>query len=92
MAGRAFGRTLVSTTLERRAWIGTVKSLRVGFSLFVDGAKPWSPFRSVEVPWQLDGGAGIRLAGIGSRGEFRIMAAHGIEDGKSALSMGWEIR
>jgi hypothetical protein len=92
VAGRAFGRTLVHTGLERQAWTCTVKSLRLGWSLFVDGARPWDSLRSARVPWQVDGGAGIRLAGLGTRGEFRITAAHGLEDGRSALSVGWEVR
>lgn len=92
VAGRAFGRTLVHTGLERQAWTCTVKSVRLGWSLFVDGARPWDSLRSDRVPWQVDGGAGIRLAGLGTRGEFRIMAAHGLEDGRSALSVAWEVR
>jgi hypothetical protein len=92
MAGRAFGRTLVHTGIERQAWIHGLKSLRVGWILFVDGAKPWNSLQSAGVPWQLDAGAGIRLAGLGARGEFRITAAHGLEDGESALSFGWEVR
>jgi hypothetical protein len=92
VAGRAFGRTLVHTGLERQAWACTVKSLRFGWSLFVDGARPWDSLRSGPVPWQVDGGACIRLAGLGARGEFRITAAHGFEDGGSALSIGWEVR
>jgi hypothetical protein len=92
MAGRAFGRTLVHTGIERQAWMSTLKSLRLGWILFVDGARPWNSLQSARVPWQLDGGAGIRLAGLGARGEFRITAAHGFEDGESALSLGWEVR
>jgi len=92
VAGRAFGRTLVHTGLERQAWACTIKSLRLGWSLFVDGAKPWDPLRSARVPWQVDGGAGIRLAGLGTGGELRIAAAHGLEDGSSAISVGWDIR
>jgi tetratricopeptide (TPR) repeat protein len=92
VAGRAFGRTLVHMGLERQAWMYTVKSLRFGWSLFVDGARPWDPLRSARVPWQVDAGAGIRLAGLGTRGEFRITAARGLQDGRSALSVGWEVR
>ncbi|HKQ18214.1 MAG TPA: hypothetical protein VJW75_00575, partial [Candidatus Eisenbacteria bacterium] len=92
ISGRAFGRTLVHGGLERQEWIWTFKSLRVGLSLFVDGARPRNALPSVETPWQIDGGGGIRLAGMGKRGEIRIMAAHGFEDGESAISVAWEVR
>lgn len=92
VTGRAFGRTLVHSGLERQAWTCAVKSLRLGWSLFVDGARPWDPLRSARVPWQVDGGACIRLAGMGTRGEFRVTAAHGLDDGRSTLSLGWETR
>ncbi len=92
IAGRAFGRTLLHTGLERQDWIGMVKSLRVGLSLFVDGAKASNPLQTTREPWQFDGGAGIRLAGLGGHGAFRINAAHGLTDGHSALSVGWEVR
>jgi len=92
VSGRAFGRTLVHGGLERQEWIWTFKTLRVGLSLFVDGARPWNGLRSVVVPWQIDGGGGIRLAGFGTRSEVRIMAARGFEDGRSAISVGWEVR
>jgi hypothetical protein len=92
VAGRAFGRTLVHTGIERQAWMHTFKSLRLGWILLVDGARPWNSLQSAHVPWQFDGGVGIRLAGLGTRGEFRMTAAHGFEDGESALSFGWEVR
>ena len=92
VTGHAFGRTLVHTSLERRTWICTLKTLRLGFDLFVDGARPWGPLRSERVPWRVDTGVGLRLAGPGTRGDFRIMAAHGLVDGESALSAGWQVR
>jgi len=92
VAGRAFGRTLVHTGIERESWTATAKSLRLGWSLFVDGARPWDTPRSARVPWLVDGGAALRLAGIGRRGEFRITAARSLTDGRSALSAGWEVR
>lgn len=90
--GRAFGRVLVHGGLERQGWAWTVKPLRLGWALFVDGARPWHPLRAARVPWQVDGGAGIRLAGMGTRGQFRIDLARGFEDGKVALSAAWDAR
>jgi hypothetical protein len=90
VAGPAFGRTLVHGGLERQVWAWTVMPLRLGWILFVDTAKPWDTSQSAHVPWQVDGGAGLRLAGLGTRGRFRLDVAHGFEDGKSAVSIGWE--
>ena len=92
LSGRAFGRALVNGGIEQRAWVGTVRTLRIGFGLFVDAARPWESPRSERVPWQVDGGACLRLAGLGTRGELRLTAAHGLEDGASAFTVGWEVR
>jgi hypothetical protein len=92
LAGRAFGRALVNGGIEQRAWVTTVRTLRIGFGLFVDAARPWESPRSARVPWQVDGGAFLRLAGLGTRGELRLTAAHGIEDGTSAFTVGWATR
>jgi len=86
--GRAFGRTLVHGTIERRAWPWTLGPLRLGWVLFVDGAKPWETGRAGRIPWQMDGGAGLRLRSLGMKGQLRIDAAHGFEDGNSAVSIG----
>jgi hypothetical protein len=92
VTGRAFGRTLAHAGVERRSWAWTTKSLRLGWALFVDGAKPWDGMRSEGVPFQVDGGLAVRLAGLGTRGEVRVTAAHGFKDGSSAVTVGWEIR
>jgi hypothetical protein len=92
VTGRAFGRTLAHAGVERQGRIGTVGFLRLGWSLLVDAARPWQSLRAERVPWQVDGGAALRVAGWGTRDEFRITAAHGFEDGGSALSVGWEVR
>jgi hypothetical protein len=88
--GPAFGRTLVHGGLERRGWAWAVTPLRLGWTLFVDAARPWDTLQSAHAPWQVDGGAGLRLAGLGTRGQFRLDVAHGFKDGESALSIGWE--
>jgi len=91
LAGPAFGRTLVTTGVERTSWAFTFKSFRVGWSLFLDGARVWNPAGRARVPWLIDGGASLRLAAPATRGEFRLTAAHGLEDGASAFSAGWEV-
>jgi hypothetical protein len=89
--GRVFGRTLVHGTIERQAWPWTLGHLRLGWALFVDVAKPWDTGRAGRVPWQVDGGTGLRLRGLGMKGQLRIDAARGFDDGSSAVSLGWQI-
>jgi hypothetical protein len=89
--GRVFGRTLVHGTIERQAWPWTLGPLRLGWAVFVDGAKPWDTGRAVRIPWQVDGGAGLRMRVLGMRGQLRIDAARGFEDGNSAASVAWQV-
>jgi hypothetical protein len=91
VAGRVFGRTLVHGTIERQAWPWKLGPLQLGWALFVDGAKPWDTGRASRIPWQVDGGTGLRLRGLGMKGQLRIDAARGFDDGNSAVSIGWEI-
>ncbi len=90
--GRAFGRTLLHGTIEKQAWFAGVGPLQIGWALFADGAKPWHTGRADRVPWQVDGGTGLRLRGPGMNGQFRIDAARGFNDGSSALSVAWQVR
>jgi hypothetical protein len=87
----AFGRTLAHGTIERQAWPWTLGPLRLGWALFVDAAKPWDTLRAGRIPWQVDGGMGLRLRGLGMKGQLRIDAARGFGDGSSAVSVGWQI-
>jgi tetratricopeptide (TPR) repeat protein len=90
--GRVFGRTLVHGTIERRTWPWRLGPVQLGWALFVDAAKPWNTGRAEQIPWQVDGGTGLRLRSLGMKGQIRVDAAHGFEDGSSAFSVGWEIR
>jgi hypothetical protein len=89
--GRVFGRTLVHGTIERQAWPWQLGPVRLGWALFLDGAKPWDTGRADLVPLQVDGGTGLRLRGLGMKGLLRIDAARGLRDGSSALSVAWEV-
>jgi len=89
--GRVFGRTLVHGTIERQAWPWKLGPMRLGWAFFVDGAKSWDPGRAGRIPWQVDGGMGLRLRGLGMKGQLRIDAARGFEDGNSAVSIGWQV-
>jgi hypothetical protein len=91
LRGRVFGRALAHATIERQMWPWTLGPLRLGWGLFVDGAKAWDTGRIGRVPVQVDGGTGLRIRGLGMKGQVRIDAAHGFQDGSSALSVGWEV-
>lgn len=90
VAGRAFGRTLAHATVERQAWPWNLGPLRVGWALFVDGAKAWDAGRASRIPGQVDAGTGLRLRNPGGRGQLRIDAACGLVDGKPTVSVGWQ--
>lgn len=90
--GRVFGRTLVHGGLERQSWPWILGPVRLGLAAFLDGAKPWDTLSTEGVPWQVDGGVGLRLAGMGRRGQLRIDIARGFTDGESAVSVGWEVQ
>ena len=87
-----FGRALAHGTIERQVWSRSLGPLRLGWAVFVDGAKPWDLGRPGRVPWQVDGGTGLRVHGPGMKGELRVDAARGLADGSSAVSLGWSIR
>jgi len=90
--GLVFGQTLVHGGLERQSWPWTFGPVRLGWAAFLDGAKPWQVLSLAEVPWQLDGGVGFRIGGMGRRGELRVDIARGFTDGESAFSVAWEVR
>lgn len=86
-----FGRTLVHGTVERQAWPWTLGPLQLGGALFLDGARPWGTGRTDEARWHVDGGAGLRVRGLGRTGQLRIDAARGLRDAASAVSVAWQI-
>jgi hypothetical protein len=65
--------------------------LQFGWAVFLVGAKPWDTGRIGDVPWQMDGGTGLRVRGPGIKGQLRIDAARGFEDGSAAISIGWRV-
>jgi predicted double-glycine peptidase len=85
----AFGRTLAHGGAEWRRWVQLPgKPIRVAPAMFVDTARAYRGLDDVNQPWHTDIGAGLRLAVPGS-GVFRIDFAHGLRDGRDALSVGW---
>ena len=85
----AFGRTLAHAGTEWRRWVQVPrKPIRVAPAVFVDAARAYRGLDGAAQPWHTDVGAGLRLAVPGS-GVFRIDFAHGLRDGRDALSVGW---
>jgi peptidase C39-like protein len=83
------GRRLIHGGVESRLWLQSApKLIRVAPAVFLDAARPSRGLEGANQRWQVDAGAGIRLAVPGS-GVLRIDIAHGLRDGSNALSVGW---
>jgi hypothetical protein len=54
-------------------------------ALFVDAARARRGFATSDTRAQVDAGAGIRLS-LAGMGVFRIDVAHGLRDGRNAVS------
>ena len=84
-----FGRHVINGGLEGRHWMQPAhKPVRLGPAIFVDAGRAFRGLDSSVERWQYDVGAGFRLAIPGS-GVLRIDVAHGLRDGRNAVSMGW---
>ena len=85
----AFGRRLIHSGVESRLWLQPGRTpIRLAPAVFFDAARSSRGLEPTSQPWQLDAGAGLRLALPGS-GMLRIDIAHGLRDGRNALSIGW---
>lgn len=84
-----FGRRLVSGGVEFQRWTRPSKwLLQYAPAAFVDVARATRGFESSITPTQVDAGVGLRLSAPGS-GVLRIDLAHGLRDGRTALSVTW---
>ena len=87
--GGAFGRHLIHAGLEGRHWLQPRrKPIRFAPAAFLDAARAFRGLDGADQAWQFDAGVGIRVAVPGS-GVLRIDVAHGLRDGRNALSVGW---
>ncbi len=85
----AFGRELVAGGGEWRRWTPIArKPVRAAPAFFVDAARAYRGLDPAIQRWQVDAGAGLRLALPGS-GVLRVDLARGLRDGRTALSVGW---
>lgn len=89
--GEAFGRILAHGGAEAEAWTDAVAPLALGLAGFVDLARAWRrPGDGRAGPFEVDVGAGLRLALPGRGSRLRLDFAHGLRDGSNALSVGWQ--
>ena len=82
-----FGRTLVFGNAEIQRWRTAGKwPISIAPAAFVDVARATDGFGPASTPVQVDAGAGLRVSMLGF-GVLRIDAAHGLRDGRNALSI-----
>ena len=88
--GGVFGRRLAFGTIEVQRWLKPGRRLiRLAPAAFVDSARAWRGLPTTTLRTQVDAGAGLRLALPGT-GILRIDIAHGLRDGRTALSVAWQ--
>ena len=85
-----FGRRLAFGTLEAQHWLKPgARPVRLAPAVFVDLARASHGLASSIDRTQVDAGAGIRLA-LPGLSILRIDLAHGLRDGRTAFSVGWQ--
>jgi hypothetical protein len=87
--GAVFGQGLIHGGVEARYWRQLPgKPVRLAPAVFVDAARAFRTLNPADGASQFDAGVGVRMAIPGS-GVLRIDVAHGLRDGRNALSVGW---
>lgn len=90
ITGGVFGRRVSSTGAEVQHWIAPrTRPFRFAPAAFVDAARAMRGLPTTDTRIQVDAGIGVRLSLFGM-GVLRIDAAHGLRDGRDALSIGWQ--
>jgi len=88
--GGVFGRELIFGGGEWRQWMRRSRSLvAVAPAAFVDIARATRGIATTDERVQADAGAGVRLA-LPGMGVLRLDVAHGLRDGRTAFSVGFE--
>ena len=84
-----FGRHVIDAGAEARRWMQlSRKPVKFAPAVFLDVARAYHSLDPGSERWQTDVGAGLRVAIPGS-GVLRVDLAHGLADGRTALSLGW---
>jgi tetratricopeptide (TPR) repeat protein len=84
----AFGRTLMGGTVEARRWLDRPQLPQIGLAMFSDVART-SRSSANESLFNVDLGAGVRIRVPGWQSTLRVDVAHGLRDGRHALTFGW---
>jgi hypothetical protein len=88
--GGVVGRRLIFGGGEWRRWMRPSRSVvRIAPAAFVDVARARRGFPSTDERVHLDAGAGMRIA-LPGMGALRLDLAHGLRDGATAFSLGFE--
>lgn len=89
--GGVFGRRLAFASAELQRWIEPKPQplLRLAPAVFVDVARASRGLPGFDGRLHYDAGAGIRVALLGF-GVLRADVAHGLRDGRTAFSVGWQ--
>jgi hypothetical protein len=89
--GGVFGRRIAHASLEVQRWIQPprLRLLRIAPAAFVDLARARRGLSTSDTRLHYDAGAGIRIALLGF-GVLRADVAHGLRDGRTAFSVGWQ--
>jgi hypothetical protein len=82
------GRHLAQGTAETQHWWRPAGAIALGAAAFVDVARTSGRLAAGSLT-DADVGGGIRLALPGRTGLFRVDIAHGLRDGRNALSVSW---
>jgi Peptidase_C39 like family len=83
------GRRLAHAGVEIQQWRRGPGPISLGIAGFLDTART-SRRLSDEVALDADAGVGLRVAIPGERGLFRVDIAHGLRDGRQAVSAVWQ--
>lgn len=90
IAGAAFGRRMVRASAAFELPLARAALGRLSTAVFVDAARAWRRLEAPTVSRLLvDIGAGLRMYAPGLGGGVRLDVAHGLSDGRRAVSLGW---
>ena len=87
-SGSAFGRSLLAASIEERRWLDRPQLPRLGLAVFGDAARV-SRSSGGTPTFNVDVGTGLRIRAPGWRTVLRIDVAHGLRDGRNAVTFGW---
>ena len=92
VSGGIFGRTIGHGGVEAQGMTFQHGPAKVALALFTDIARAWQPLEPTSTgQTQIDVGIGLRVRVAGEGRTLRIDMAHGLRDGRNAISAGWQL-